>query len=101
MTRADVREMNSVMRRRLSARALPNAHRVMASGVVVGMVADGVAGACVVQCCMFRLLLRVIRRCADSAAGRCPACSAFIYFLQVEGFRLKLQQVQVHLNVSR
>ena len=35
--------------RRLSARALPNAQRVMAGGVVVGMVADGVEGACVVR----------------------------------------------------
>jgi hypothetical protein len=54
---------------------------------------------CGLQGCMFRLLLRVIKRCPDSAAGRSPACSAFIYALQVEGFELELQQVQV--NVSR
>ena len=45
------------------------------------------------------LLLRVIQRCANTAAGPSPACCAFIYYLQVEGFMLKLEQL--HLNVSR
>ena len=41
--------MSGVMRWWLSARALPNAHRVTAGGVAVGIVVDGVAGAYVVR----------------------------------------------------